>query len=129
MSNNTPFKATTTPTLDAGYAKAELKVTDRVVQNPSADKILRSYSLGGPESLRDVRMFLELADLEHLTNIALLSPTKRVVLPSAGIRMEVRQSRDGHIYEVLRITSRQPQPERVPSGLVTQQSQWKANGK
>ena len=128
MTKKTPFNATTTPTLDAGFVGAELKVSDMVVQNPSADRILRSYTLGGPETLRDVRMFLELADLEHLTNVALLSPTRRVVLPSAGITMEVRQSRDGHIYEVLRITSRQPQPERTPNGLVTQQSQWKANG-
>ena len=55
------------------------------LQLPNQDKILRHYTLGGPQSDRDVRMYLELADLEKLVEIAKKSTINRVVLPKAGL--------------------------------------------
>jgi hypothetical protein len=122
MSKETPFKGATTPLLDEG-----LKVNDQPLQIASQDQILRRYELGGPDSLRDTRLYLDRADLEELLKIAKASPTGRVVLPCAGLRWELRRSRDGHQYEIFKITSRPPQPERLPSGLVTETGQLPAH--
>ncbi len=118
----TPFLEAATPILDAG-----LYVEDRPLQIGGQDKILRRYSLGGPDSMRDTRCYLDLADLEYLCRVARASSTKRVVLPCAGLLWELRQSRDGHQYEIFKITSREPQPERAPSGLVMPDPSWSPN--
>ena len=110
----TPFRDATTPILDEG-----LKVNYTPLQVGGQDRILRRYSIGGPKSLRDTRCYLDRADLEYLLNVAQASPTGRVVLPCAGVEWELRESRDGHRYEIFKISSRDPQPERVPKGLVT----------
>ena len=103
------------------------------LQVAGQDEILRHYSLGGPSTDRDVRMYLELADLEHLCKIARAAHTKRAVLPKAGITVVVRRSRDGHIYETMHLESLQPVPEGVPtslSGTLTPQqyNQWQRAG-
>ena len=98
------------------------------LQLPNQDKILRHYTLGGPQSDRDVRMYLELADLEKLVEIAKKSTINRVVLPKAGITLTVRQSHGGHIYETLHLVSNQPLPEMGPENMTIQApvsvSQW-----
>ena len=119
VNTSAPFKDTTTPTFDGAFVADELQVQTTPLQLPSQDEVLRRYQLGGPDKLRDVRMYLDLADLEHLVEMARKSPARRVVLPSAGIVMEVHRSRGGHIYEVLKVVSRQPQPERTPTGILT----------
>ena len=118
----TPFHEAATPILDGG-----LYTEDRPLQIGGQDTILRRYSLGGPDSLRDTRCYLDLADLEYLVRVARASPTKRVVLPCAGLLWELRQSRDGHQYEIFKITSREPQPERAPAGLGVPDPSWKPN--
>ena len=122
MSKDTPFKGATTPLIDDG-----LKINDQPLQIASQDQILRRYELGGPDTLRDTRLYLDRADLEELLKIAKASPTGRVVLPCAGLRWELRRSRDGHQYEVFKICSRPPQPERLPSGLITQTGELPAH--
>ncbi len=119
MKTETPFKEATTPILDEG-----LRVNYHPLQIGSQDTILRRYTLGGPDTLRDTRCYIDRADLEFLLEKAKASPTQRVVLPCAGVEWELRQSRDGHQYEIFKITSREPQPERVPTGLVTPSPQW-----
>lgn len=118
----------------------QVMTDDRTVQKntnplqiPSQDHILRTYTLGGPDCNRDVRMFLTLGDLEELVNIAKRSESKRVVLPRAGITIVVRRSHGGHVYETLHLTSLQPQPEILPKGVEfspskTIVSQWKQKG-
>ena len=115
----TPFNETTTPILDEG-----LTVNHTPLQIGSQDTILRRYTLGGPETLRDTRCYIDRADLEFLLEKAKASPTQRVVLPCAGLNWELRQSRDGHQYEIFKITSREPQPERMPTGLMTPDPSW-----
>ena len=119
---STPFKEALTPILDAG-----LTCEDRPLQIGGQDQILRRYSLGGPHTLRDTRCYLDRADLEYLLAIAKASPTQRVVLPCAGLTWELRRSREGHQYEIFKIMSRTPQPERTPNGLVTPDPNWKPN--
>ena len=111
---NTPFNEASTPILEEG-----LKVNHRPLQIASQDTILRRYTLGGPDTLRDTRMYIDRSDLEFMLEKAKASPTQRVVLPCAGIDWELRRSRDGHLYEICKITSREPQPERLPSGIMT----------
>lgn len=102
------------------------------LQLPNQDKILRHYTLGGVDSDRDVRMYLELADLLKLVEIAKKAKTHRVVLPKAGITLTVRQSHGGHVYETLHINSLPPVPEGVPTGVKTQDpftiDQWTRKG-
>ena len=103
------------------------------LQLAGQDQILRHYTLGGPETDRDVRMYLELADLEHLVEIARAAKTKRAVLPKAGITVVVRRSRDGHIYETMHLESLQPVPEGVPTSFscplsIQQYNQWSMMG-
>ena len=103
------------------------------LQLSGQDEILRHYTLGGPATDRDVRMYLELADLEHLVNIAKAAKTKRAVLPRAGITVVVRRSRDGHIYETMHLESLQPVPEGLPTTLsstlpIQQINQWARAG-
>jgi len=81
------------------------------------DRILREYTLGGPESNRDVRMFLSVKDLEMLLDVARHAESKRVCLPRAGVKLSVRQSLGGHQYEVLKIVSAMPVPEKLPKGV------------
>tara|TARA_R100000426_G_scaffold58733_1_gene41620 strand:+ start:6411 stop:6803 length:393 start_codon:yes stop_codon:yes gene_type:complete len=87
------------------------------LQLPNQDKILRHYTLGGPESDRDVRMYLELADLLKLVEIAKKSTINRVVLPRAGVTLTVRESHGGHVYETLHLVSGMPLPEVGPENM------------
>lgn len=118
----TPFNEAATPILDGG-----LFVEDRPLQIAGQDTVLRRYALGEPDSLRDTRCYLDLADLKYLAQIAHASPTKRVVLPCAGLIWELRRSRDGHQYEIFKITSREPHTERAPAGLVAPDPSWNPN--
>ena len=103
------------------------------IQMPGQDQILRTYTLGGPDCNRDVRMFLTLGDLEELVKQAKASDSKRVVLHQAGIQIVVRRSHGGHVYETLHLSSLAPQPEVLPKGLAFSPapmviSQWKQRG-
>ena len=90
-----------------------LQVNNTPLQIDGEDETLREYTLGGPDCGRDVRLFLERKVLEHLLDVSKSSGTGRVVLYGAGIKMKVRRSPSGHLYETLHLTSRFPVPERL----------------
>jgi len=94
-----------------------IETDESPLQLPSQDRILRHYTLGGTETNRDIRMYLSLGDLLKLVEIAKKSDSNRVVLPKAGITLTVRQSHQGHVYETLHVTSKEPVPEIVPKGI------------
>lgn len=74
--------------------------------------VLRDVVFGGPERepSADRRLFLEVQELRHLLALAERSPTQRVVLHHAGIR--VRRIQDGtHAVDVLSIIGDAPEPE------------------
>ena len=67
---------------------------------------------GGPvvEPAADRRLYMEAAELEHLLALARQSPTSRVQIDHAGLR--VRRVLDGgHTLEVLSIVGTTPKPE------------------
>ena len=97
----------------------ELVVNHNPLQISSQDTILREYVLGGPNSHRDVRFLADIETLEHLIEVARRSPMKRVMIPSAGIKLKVHQARSGHIYETLHLTGHKPVPEKAPERFVT----------
>ena len=94
-----------------------LQVNDTPLQISGEDEVLREYTLGGPDCGRDVRMLIDRKVLEHLLDVAKSSNTNRVCLHGAGIKMKVRRSANGHMYETLHLTSRYPVPEQLPTGL------------
>lgn len=74
--------------------------------------VLSDVVYGGPESepLADRRLYIEVNALEALLEAARKSPTQRVVLHHAGLR--VRRVLDGgHALEVLTIVGSRPEPE------------------
>ena len=94
-----------------------LQVNDTPIQIAGEDETLREYTLGGPDCERDVRLFLDRKVLEHLLDVAKSASTGRVVLYGAGIKMKVRRSKSGHMYETLHLTSRYPVPENLASNI------------
>lgn len=95
----------------------ELMINTTPLQLAGQDEILREYTFGGPQCGRDTRFYLDVDTLGMLLDIARCSNTKRVILPMAGIKVRVRRSRDGHMYESLHITSGQPFAEVVSENI------------
>lgn len=119
-----PMLASTVDRLMRGDSRG-LDVNSTPLQRSGQDEILRRYTLAGGD--RDVRMFLSQADLEYLLEIAKRSQTRRVCLPSAGVELTVMRSHGGHQYEVLKLVSRDPVPERAPAGFAmptVMRSEW-----
>lgn len=119
--------------LDSLIDNREVETDTMPLQQPGADQILRTYTLGGPSCNRDVRMYLTLGDLEELIKQAKASECHRVVLHKAGIQVVVRRSHGGHVYETLHLTALTPIPERLPKGLTFTPgrnviSQWQKRG-
>jgi len=98
-------------------AARSLKVNDTPLQISGEDAVLREFTLGGPDCGRDVRMLIDRKVLEHLLDVAKSSNCNRVVLHGAGIKMKVRRSASGHMYETLHLTSRFPVAEQLPTEL------------
>ena len=105
------------------YFETEIKRNHNPLQISGQDEILRSYTLGGPTSHRDVKMLLHQDQLEYLLKIAKHSKSRRVELPCAGIELKVRRKRSGHIYETLHLVSMPPVPEVVPTELKMEMTQ------
>lgn len=95
----------------------ELIIKRNPLQFANQDPILREYVLGGPDSLRDVRLILDAEVLDYLLQIAKRSKTNRCILHGAGIKLKVRRSQSGHIYETLHLDGRKPTPEVPPSEI------------
>tara|TARA_Y100000593_G_C4309554_1_gene337652 strand:+ start:633 stop:1022 length:390 start_codon:yes stop_codon:yes gene_type:complete len=100
-----------TPTLD------QLLINYTPLQIDGEDEILRTYTLGGPDSCRDVRFIADIETLEYLIKVAQKSKTKRAIIPGAGISLKVRRSNQGHIYETLHLVGGTPVPEVPPSSF------------
>lgn len=82
--------------------------------------VLRDVVYGGPsvEPMADRRMYFDLAGLRELVALAERSPTGRVQIDHAGLR--VRRVLDGgHVVEVLSVMGTQPKPEPWALGVGT----------
>ena len=98
---------------------SDLSINHSPLQISGQDTVLREYILGGPNCNRDVRFLADIETLEHLISVARRSPMKRVMIPSAGIKLKVHQARSGHIYETLHLTGLNPVPEKAPQKFST----------
>lgn len=90
------------------------------LQIPGQDRILRTYTLGGINCGRDIRFIIDVETLEYMIEVARKSESKRALIPSAGIKLMVREATTGHVYETLHIEGGRPVPEQLPEKLSVQ---------
>lgn len=92
-------------------------VNERPLQPPGRDTLERTATVGGPEREGDRRVFLSTRLLGQLLEIARLSPTGRVQVDRAGVRVDLYRSDNGHPYEVWTLIGADPRPEQLPVGF------------
>ena len=90
--------------------KYQLKVKNKPLQDPGKDEILRETVFGGPNTGRDVRLYLDVKTLEYLMNVARSSNMQTCMIGRAGICIQVYKSNGGHVYEVWKIIGDKPKP-------------------
>ena len=75
--------------------------------------VLRDVVYGGPdaEPAADRRLVLDATQLQHLLDIARQSPTGRVVIHHAGLRVRRVLVNATQVVEVLKVVGTDPQPE------------------
>lgn len=105
---------------DSAPSIRDLYINENPIQLPGQDKILRTYTLGGPNCGRDIRFIIDVETLEYMIDIARKSQTRRAVIPSAGIKLMVRQATTGHVYETLHLEGGIPIPEQPPEKFSVQ---------
>lgn len=85
------------------------------LQEPGRDEIVRVIEFPHPDnpsvSGRDRRLVIDLPTLDQVAEIAKHSLTKRAVWHGVGIRVETRRDRNGHLYEVWKLTAAEVVPE------------------
>ena len=91
-----------------------VKVNHTPLQRANQDEILTEYTVGGPDSSKDIRMVLSVKDLEHLLQVAKDGMSQRVVLRKCGMTIQIRRSQNKqHIYQVMKLISLPPKPEYI----------------
>ena len=80
--------------------------------NAQSDTLVGEHSIGGPLSLRDSRMFLDVATLRRLLEVAEASSIKRVQIDRCVLRIRSWKDRHGHVYETWQIIGVEPKPEK-----------------
>jgi len=94
-----------------------MKVNERPMQLPGRDELLRTATVGGPEKAGDRRIFLSKGMLSNLMEVAQSSPTGRVQVDRAGVRVDLHVDGNGHQYEVWTLIGANPKPEQLPRGF------------
>lgn len=91
-----------------------LQVNALPIQRLGTDRLLSTATVGGPEMAGDRRVYLSTHLLEKCLAVSRSSPTGRVLLDHAGVRVDLYQRRDGHTYEVWTLIGVGPKPEPMP---------------
>lgn len=94
-----------------------LKVNDRPIQMPGMDQLVRTSVVGGPETSGDRRAFLSAKLLDDLLQRAKTSPTLRVEISRAGVRVDLYKTPSGHQYEVWTLIGANPVPEQLSPAI------------
>lgn len=94
--------------------RAVLTVNASPLQRPGADQIVRTAVVGGPNKPGDRRIYLSVATLSQLLDVARSSAMQRVQVDRAGVRVDLYRSDTGHEYEVWSLVGQDPRPETVP---------------
>lgn len=87
------------------------RIESKPLQLPGRDRLVRESVLGGPTSSADARLYLSIADLEKLIEIARSSVTGRVVLNRPGIRVRLWEAPNGHRFESWSIVAAEARAE------------------
>lgn len=93
------------------FDKRVVRVNEAPLQIPDRDERVRTVTVGGPETRRDARLTLSVAELEGLLEVARASPTRRVVINECGFKIDVFRAPSGYVYEVWHFSGRPPVPE------------------
>lgn len=104
---------------------AVMKVNASPLQRPGADKLLRTAVVGGPEKPGDRRIYLSVATLAHLLEVARTSAMQRAIIGHAGVRVDLYATPGGHEYEVWQLVGSQPKPEPVPDLVRYASADWR----
>lgn len=105
------------PLGDALNPRHVLKVNESPLQRAGTDVLVKTAVAGGPEHAGDRRMFLSARLLRDLLAVAEASPTQRLQVDRAGVRVDLYRRADGHTYEVWTFIGAEVRPEPLPDTL------------
>lgn len=105
--------------------RAVLTVNASPLQRPGADTLLRTAIVGGPDKPGDRRIYLSVATLSHLLDVARTSPMQRAIVGHAGVRVDLYVTPHGHEYEVWQLVGSQPKAEPVPDLVRFASADWR----
>lgn len=94
--------------------RTAIQVNYSPLQRPGQDRLVRTAVAGGPEHPGDRRMFLSARLLRELLVLAEASPTQRVQVDRAGVRIDLHETARGHAYEVWTFIGGDARPEPMP---------------
>lgn len=94
-----------------------MQINRTPIQRPGVDRHVRTAMVGGPELPGDRRVYLSADLLGRCLKVAKASPTGRVLLTHAGIRVDLYEDGTGHPYEVWTLVGYGPKPEPAPPWL------------
>jgi hypothetical protein len=99
--------------------KDVMKVNNNPLQPTAGLTLLRSAVVGGPDLEGDRRVFLDRKLLMQLAEIAASSPSQRVQVDRAGIKVDLYRESSGHTFEVWTLVGLPPKPEspNLPFGI------------
>ena len=90
-----------------------VRVNRRPLDKPDHDPCTRIEEYGGPSSKRDQRLILSRKELGVLLEMAQDSPTGRVVINQAGLRVKFHRAKSGHTYTVWELLGLKPVADKV----------------
>lgn len=96
---------------DATHAGPLVGYDNNPIQTPNGPRRLHVQTVGGPESGRDQRLYLDAATLERWLAKARESPKGRIQIDMVGIKVSVYQGRDGHVFAAWQIIGALAKPE------------------
>ena len=87
-------------------------VNEKPITPTAGDVLLRSAEIGGPDQDGDRRLYLDAQTLRKLLSMAEASPTQRVRIDRAGVRVDLWREASGHQFEAWTFIGCDPRPER-----------------
>ena len=80
------------------------------IQRPNQDEIVAEWQIGDPLNLLDVRFMLDIITLSKLQEVMEGSNCGMVCLGNLTWRVQLRKSKNGHRYTIVKFNSTSPKP-------------------